>query len=113
LPGGGHEAGDEGGLGLAGAGDRGEPRRLGGAHADDVGQDGVVPLAVTAIVGNIAGARMSAKTGPRVPVLAGTLVMASSLALLTTVSSGTGFAVPADQAFSLRKRARACPSLTN
>jgi EmrB/QacA subfamily drug resistance transporter len=54
-----------------------------------------VPLAVTAIVGNIAGARLTAKTGPRVPVLAGMLFMASSFALLTTVSAGTGFAVPA------------------
>jgi EmrB/QacA subfamily drug resistance transporter len=54
-----------------------------------------VPLAVTALAGNIAGAGLAAKIGPRFLVLAGMLVMASSFALLTTVSAGTGFAVPA------------------
>ena len=54
-----------------------------------------VPLAVTALVGNVAGAKLIAKTGHRVPVLAGMLVMAASFGLLTTVSASTGFAVPA------------------
>jgi EmrB/QacA subfamily drug resistance transporter len=54
-----------------------------------------VPLAVAAIVGNVAGAQLSVKTGPRIPVLAGMLVMAGSFGLLTTVSATTGFAVPA------------------
>ena len=54
-----------------------------------------VPLAVTALAGNVAGAKLIAKTGHRVPVLAGMLIMAASFGLLTTVSSGTGFAVPA------------------
>ena len=54
-----------------------------------------VPLAVTALAGNVAGAKLVAKTGHRVPVLAGMLIMAASFGLLTTVSAGTGFAVPA------------------
>jgi MFS transporter, DHA2 family, multidrug resistance protein len=57
-----------------------------------------VPLAVAAIVGNVAGAQLSVKIGPRVPVLGGMLVMAASFGLLTTVSASTGtltFAVPA------------------
>ena len=54
-----------------------------------------VPLAVTALAGNVAGAKLVAKTGHRVPVLAGMLIMAASFGLLTTVSVGTGFAIPA------------------
>jgi EmrB/QacA subfamily drug resistance transporter len=54
-----------------------------------------VPLAVAALVGNAAGATLAAKIGNRVLVLAGMLVMASSFALLTTVSADTDFAVPA------------------
>ena len=54
-----------------------------------------VPLAVTALAGNVAGAKLIARTGHRVPVLAGMLVMAASFGLLTTVSASTGFAVPA------------------
>jgi MFS transporter, DHA2 family, multidrug resistance protein len=54
-----------------------------------------VPLAVAAIIGNVAGAQLSVKIGARVPVLAGMLVMAASFGLLTMVSVGTGFAVPA------------------
>jgi EmrB/QacA subfamily drug resistance transporter len=57
-----------------------------------------VPLAVAAIIGNVAGAQLTMKTGPRIPVLGGMLVMAASFGLLTTVSAGTGtltFAVPA------------------
>ena len=54
-----------------------------------------VPLAVTALLGNIAGASLAAKIGNRVLVLAGMLVMASSFVLLTTVSASTGFAIPA------------------
>ena len=57
-----------------------------------------VPLAVAAIAGNVAGAQLSVKVGPRIPVLTGMLVMAVSFGLLTTVSADTGtltFAVPA------------------
>ncbi|MFF2192468.1 MFS transporter [Streptomyces sp. NPDC058157] len=54
-----------------------------------------VPLAVAALVGNGAGAGLAARIGNRPLVLAGMLVMASSFALLTTVSADTGFAVPA------------------
>jgi predicted MFS family arabinose efflux permease len=50
---------------------------------------------VAAIIGNMAGAQLTMKTGPRIPVLGGMLVMATSFGLLTTVSAGTGFAVPA------------------
>ncbi|HEY2264044.1 MAG TPA: MFS transporter [Streptosporangiaceae bacterium] len=54
-----------------------------------------VPLAVAAIAGNVAGAQLTMKLGPRIPVLAGMLVMAASFGLLTTVSASTGFVVPA------------------
>ncbi|MFJ1705419.1 MFS transporter [Kitasatospora sp. NPDC088346] len=54
-----------------------------------------VPLAVAALIGNAAGAGLAARTGNRLLVLAGMLVMASSFALLATVSASTGFAVPA------------------
>ncbi|MEU6862280.1 MFS transporter [Streptomyces sp. NPDC046876] len=54
-----------------------------------------VPLAVAALVGNGAGAALAAKAGNRPLILAGMLVMASSFALLTTVSADTGFTVPA------------------
>ncbi|MFJ8166661.1 MFS transporter [Streptomyces sp. NPDC096136] len=54
-----------------------------------------VPLAVAALVGNGAGAGLAARIGNRPLVLAGMLVMASSFALLTTVSADTGFTVPA------------------
>ena len=47
-----------------------------------------VPLAVAALIGNMAGAGLTAKIGHRLLVLAGMLVMASSFALLTTVSAG-------------------------
>ncbi|MFF4370580.1 MFS transporter [Streptomyces sp. NPDC001594] len=54
-----------------------------------------VPLAVAALIGNGAGAGLAARIGNRPLILAGMLVMASSFALLTTVSADTGFAVPA------------------
>ncbi|MDH6575458.1 MFS transporter [Kitasatospora sp. MAP5-34] len=54
-----------------------------------------VPLAVAALVGNGLGAKLTAKIGNRYLVLAGMLVMASSFALLTTVSADSGFTVPA------------------
>ena len=54
-----------------------------------------VPLAVAALIGNIAGAKLTVRSGQRLPVLAGMLIMASAFALLTTVSAGPGFAVPA------------------
>jgi MFS family permease len=54
-----------------------------------------VPLAVTALVGNAAGAKFTARYGHRYLILAGMLVMASSFALLTTVTADTGFTVPA------------------
>lgn len=54
-----------------------------------------VPLAVAALAGNVLGATFAARTGNRLLILGGMLVMASSFALLTTVSAGTGFAVPA------------------
>ncbi|MEZ0064439.1 EmrB/QacA subfamily drug resistance transporter [Streptacidiphilus sp. MAP12-20] len=54
-----------------------------------------VPLAVAALVGNGFGAQLAAKIGNRLLVLVGMLVMASSFALLTTVSADTGFTVPA------------------
>ncbi|RPF25540.1 EmrB/QacA subfamily drug resistance transporter [Streptomyces sp. Ag109_G2-6] len=54
-----------------------------------------VPLAVAALIGNGAGAGLAARIGNRPLILAGMLVMASSFALLATVSADTGFAVPA------------------
>ncbi|MFE2286493.1 MFS transporter [Streptomyces sp. NPDC059443] len=54
-----------------------------------------VPLAVAALIGNGAGAGLAAKIGNRPLVVAGMVVMASSFALLTTVSADTGFTVPA------------------
>ncbi|MBP0449705.1 MFS transporter [Kitasatospora sp. RG8] len=54
-----------------------------------------VPLAVAALIGNGAGAGLAAKTGHRLLILAGMLVMASSFGLLTTVSADSGFALPA------------------
>ena len=54
-----------------------------------------VPLAISALIGNVAGAKLTAKTGYRILILAGMLVMAASFGLLTTVSASTGFAVPA------------------
>jgi MFS family permease len=54
-----------------------------------------VPLAIGALVGNGGGAKLAAKAGYRLLVLTGMLVMAGSFALLTTVSAGTGFVVPA------------------
>ncbi|WP_328489438.1 MFS transporter [Streptomyces zaomyceticus] len=54
-----------------------------------------VPLAVAALIGNGAGAGLAAKTGNRVLILAGMLVMAGSFALLTTVDAHSGFTVPA------------------
>ena len=52
------------------------------------------PVAVTAMIGNGAGAKLTARIGPRVPMLAGMAVMAGSFGLLTTVSVRTGFTVP-------------------
>ena len=52
------------------------------------------PVAVTAMLGNGAGAKLTARIGPRVPMLAGMAVMAGSFGLLTTVSVRTGFTVP-------------------
>ncbi|SOB82196.1 MFS transporter [Streptomyces sp. 1331.2] len=54
-----------------------------------------LPLALAALIGNGAGAKLAAKAGNRPLILAGMLVMAASFALLTTVSADTGFAVPA------------------
>jgi EmrB/QacA subfamily drug resistance transporter len=54
-----------------------------------------VPLAVAALIGNFAGIRIATKIGNRFLVLGGMLVMASSFALLTTVSADTGGTVPA------------------
>ncbi|WP_431679142.1 MFS transporter [Kitasatospora sp. KL5] len=54
-----------------------------------------VPLAITALIGNGAGAKLATKIGNRLLVLAGMLAMAASFALLTTVSADTDFAVPA------------------
>jgi EmrB/QacA subfamily drug resistance transporter len=54
-----------------------------------------VPLAITALIGNVAGAKLTARTGHRVLVLTGMLIMAAALGLLTTVSVSTGFASPA------------------
>ncbi|MEV7613849.1 MFS transporter [Streptomyces sp. NPDC089799] len=53
------------------------------------------PLAVAALIGNGAGAKLAARTGFRPLVLAGMLLMAASFGLLTTVSTDSGFAVPA------------------
>jgi EmrB/QacA subfamily drug resistance transporter len=54
-----------------------------------------VPLAVTALVGNAAGAGLAPKVGNRPLILVGMLVMASAFLLLATVTADTGFAVPA------------------
>lgn len=54
-----------------------------------------VPLAIGALVGNGGGAKLAAKVGYRLLVLTGMLGMAGSFGLLTTVSAGTGFVVPA------------------
>ncbi|MCX5380975.1 MFS transporter [Streptomyces sp. NBC_00091] len=54
-----------------------------------------VPLAVAALIGNGAGAALSAKVGNRPLILGGMIVMSGSFALLTTVTATTGFTVPA------------------
>ncbi|PBC79249.1 LOW QUALITY PROTEIN: EmrB/QacA subfamily drug resistance transporter [Streptomyces sp. TLI_235] len=54
-----------------------------------------LPLAVTALIGNAAGAKLAAVIGNRYLVLAGMLVMAASFALLATVDADTGSTVPA------------------
>ncbi|PKV86573.1 MFS transporter [Streptomyces sp. TLI_146] len=54
-----------------------------------------VPLAVTALVGNTAGAQLAARFGNRWLIVAGMLTMSSSFALLTTVTASSGFTVPA------------------
>ncbi|MFE9427126.1 MFS transporter [Kitasatospora sp. NPDC006697] len=54
-----------------------------------------VPLAIAALLGNGLGMKLAARFGNRMLVLGGMLVMASAFVLLTTVSAGTGFAVPA------------------
>ncbi|MER8182848.1 MFS transporter [Kitasatospora sp. NPDC094015] len=54
-----------------------------------------VPLAVTALLGNLAGAGLAAKLGNRVLVLGGMLVMAAAFALLSAVGADGGFTLPA------------------
>ncbi|MFD0273830.1 MFS transporter [Kitasatospora sp. NPDC127111] len=54
-----------------------------------------VPLAVAALIGNGAGAGLTAKIGNRPLVLVGMALMAGAFALLSTVDAETGFAVPA------------------
>ncbi|MFI6844925.1 MFS transporter [Kitasatospora sp. NBC_00085] len=54
-----------------------------------------VPLAVAALIGNGAGAGLAAKIGNRVLILGGMLIMASSFAILTTVTADSGFTLPA------------------
>ncbi|MFJ8040206.1 MFS transporter [Kitasatospora sp. NPDC096147] len=54
-----------------------------------------LPLAVTALIGNGAGAGLAAKTGNRPLVVTGLLVMAGSFLLFTTVDADSGFTVPA------------------
>lgn len=54
-----------------------------------------VPLAVAALVGNVVGSGLAAKTGNRLLVTAGMIVMAGAFALLTSVSPDTGFTLPA------------------
>ena len=54
-----------------------------------------VPLAIAALAGNTAGMKLAATIGNRFLILAGMLVMAGSFGLLTSVSAGTGFAIPA------------------
>ncbi|WP_031076446.1 MFS transporter [Streptomyces sp. NRRL S-118] len=53
------------------------------------------PLAVAALIGNGVGAKLAARTGHRPLILAGMLMMAASFGLLTTVTTDSGFAVPA------------------
>jgi predicted MFS family arabinose efflux permease len=53
------------------------------------------PLAVAALAGNSAGAKLSAKIGNRLLMLSGMLVMVAAFGLLATVSADTAFAVPA------------------
>jgi EmrB/QacA subfamily drug resistance transporter len=54
-----------------------------------------VPLAVTALVGNTLGGRFAGSLGGRITVLVGMLVMAGAFVELSTVTAGSGFAVPA------------------
>jgi EmrB/QacA subfamily drug resistance transporter len=54
-----------------------------------------VPLAIGALAGNTVGVKLAAMIGNRFLVLTGMLVMASSFALLATVSVSTGFTIPA------------------
>ncbi|WP_431043144.1 MFS transporter [Streptomyces sp. P1-3] len=54
-----------------------------------------LPLAVTALIGNAGGVKLAAKIGNRFVILSGMLLMVAAFALLTTVSAGTGFTVPA------------------
>ncbi|WP_405365336.1 MFS transporter [Kitasatospora sp. NBC_00039] len=54
-----------------------------------------VPLAVAALIGNGAGAGLAAKIGNRILILGGMLIMASSFAILTTVTADSGFTLPA------------------
>ncbi|MER6996937.1 MFS transporter [Streptomyces sp. NPDC000410] len=53
------------------------------------------PLAVAALIGNGAGAKLAAKVGYRWLILAGMLLMAASFGLLTSVTTDSGFTVPA------------------
>ncbi|MER5431908.1 MFS transporter [Streptomyces sp. NPDC002588] len=54
-----------------------------------------LPLAVAALAGNGLGVKLAARTGNRLVVLTGMLVMAACFALLTTVDADSGFTVPA------------------
>ncbi|WP_217206470.1 MFS transporter [Streptomyces sp. AC550_RSS872] len=54
-----------------------------------------LPLAIAALVGNGVGVKLAARYGNRWVILAGMLVMVACFALLTTVSAGSGFTVPA------------------
>ncbi|MEE1784855.1 MFS transporter [Streptomyces sp. SP17BM10] len=54
-----------------------------------------MPLAVAALIGNGAGAKIAAKTGNRLLILAGMFAMAAAFGLLATVSADGGFTVPA------------------
>ncbi|MFE2165957.1 MFS transporter [Streptomyces sp. NPDC059447] len=54
-----------------------------------------MPLAVAALIGNGAGAKLAAKVGFRWLILTGMLLMAASFGLLTTVTAESGFTLPA------------------
>ncbi|MEV5310706.1 MFS transporter [Streptomyces sp. NPDC052610] len=54
-----------------------------------------LPMAVAALVGNGGGVKLAQKIGNRFVILAGMLVMAGSFGLLATVTTDSGFTVPA------------------